>query len=411
MKLSTIEATGFTLLTSMMLILFMISFSLFLHLRIRTQWEMAADVESQLYSLVLAENGIEYARTLLPHLELNLLLAGLDGTFSEIHSSEWRNPMSFAEAMRVDPSTWKPPHDDGLPFYDSQPLLPGGHQGAGEGYFFLKFSNNPEESPEHDEDHIILVRSLGIVPSPVRDFFFPHLRNSVALLEARFRQERAFSLPSPLTLLGHSGSFQWDGEHFSIEGKETFAITLLSTSPSTLFPDLVGSLSGLQQQSIQGHGVHPSIRVASPQDLSEPMAQHLLNPGFWYHFLVQLPQFTDDPPRGIVFLPEGGVFDQPFSGILVAQGDLVLGNGAQIEGLLLHLGQGKLTLREQSQVIGGIWMSNFGTTSGELKSGPLALQISDSSVIRYDQAAIEAALTLLPPTQLGWRILFPETLE
>ena len=40
MKLST---AGFTLLTSMMLVLFMISFSLFLHLSIRTQWSMAAD--------------------------------------------------------------------------------------------------------------------------------------------------------------------------------------------------------------------------------------------------------------------------------------------------------------------------------------------------------------------------------
>ena len=408
MKLST---AGFSLLTAMMLVLFMISFSLFLHLRIRIQWQMAADVESQLYSLVLAENGIEYARTLLPHVELNPLLAGLDGTFSGMHSSEWRNPMSFAEALRVDPSTWRPPHDDGLPIYDGQSLLPRGHQGEGEGYFFLKFSNNPEESPEHDEDHIILVRSLGIVPTSVQDFFFPHLRNSVALLEARFRQERAFALPSPLTLLGHSGSFQWEGARFSIEGKEKFAITLLSTSPSTLYPDLVGSLSGSQQQSIRGHGIHPSIREASPQDLSKSMTQYLLNPRFWNHFLVQLPQFTDDPPHGIVFLPEGGIFDKPLSGILIGQRDLILGNGAQIRGLLLHLGQGKLTLRGQSQVIGGIWMSNFGTTGEKLKSGPIALQVSDSSAIRYDQAAIGEALTLLPPTQLGWRIVFPETVE
>ncbi len=411
MKLSTIQATGFTLLTSMLLILFLLSFSLFLHLRIRTQWRMAADVDSQLHSLVLAENGIEYARTLLPHMELNLLLAGLDGTFSGIDSSEWRNPMSFAEALRVDPSTWKPPHDDGLPIYDGQPLLPGGNQGAGEGYFFLKFSNNPEESPEHDEDHIILVRSLGIVPNPVQDSSFPHLRNSVALLEARFRQERAFSLPSPLTLLGSSGSFQWEGAGFSIEGQEKPAITLISTSPSTLYPDLVDSLSPSQEQKIRGQGVHPSIREASPQDLSESIVYRLLNPGFWNHFLAQLPKFTDDPPHGIVFLPEGGVFNQPLSGILIAQRDLILGKAAQIRGLLLHLGQGKLTLREQSQVIGGIWMSDFDSTGEKLKSGPIALQLSDSSAIRYDQDAIGEALTLLPPTQVGWRILFPETVE
>ena len=78
---------------------------------------------------------------------------------------------------------------------------------------------------------------------------------------------------------------------------------------------------------------------------------------------------------------------------------------------MLHLGKGKLTLKEQSQVIGGIWMSNFDSTGEELKSGPIALQVSGSSSIRYDQAAIGEALTLLPPTQLGWRILFPETVE
>lgn len=411
MKLSTIRANGFTLLTAMMLVLFMISFSLFLHLRIRTQWQMAADVESQLYSLVLAENGIEYARTLLPHMELNLLLAGLDGTFSGIHSSEWRNPMSFAEALRVDPSAWKPPHDDGLPIYGGQSLLPRGHQDGGEGYFFLKFSNNPEESPEHDEDHIILVRSLGIVPTSVQNPFFPHLRNSVALLEARFRQERAFSLPSPLTLWGSSGSFQWEGEHFSIESQERFAITLVSTSPSTLHTDLVDSLSPSQEQRIRGQGVHLSIREAGSQDLTEPPVLGLLNPGFWNHFLAQLPQFTDEPPHGIVFLPEGGVFDQPLSGILIAQKDLILGDGALIKGLLLHLGKGQLILRGQSQVVGGIWMSNFDSTGKKLKEGPIALRLSDSSAIHYNQAAIRGAQTLLPPSQVGWRILFPETVE
>ena len=93
----------------------------------------------------------------------------------------------------------------------------------------------------------------------------------MALLEARFRQERAFSLPSPLTLLGHSGAFQWEGEHFGIEGEDRFAISLVSISPSTLYLDLVGSLSRAQQQSIRGPGLRPSIQEAGPQDLSEPM--------------------------------------------------------------------------------------------------------------------------------------------
>ena len=406
-----LKARGFSLLTAMMLVLLMITFSLFLHLRIRTQWSIAANVESQLYSLVLAENGLEYARTLLPHLELNSLLAGTDGRFSGIDAPEWRSPMPFAESLRVDPSTWVPSDDDGLPTYDGHSLLPQGYPAQGRGYFFLKFSNNPEETPEHDEDHIVLVRSLGIVPSQVRYRFYPSVKNSVALLEARLRQEQAFSLPSPLTLFGDSGSFQWEGERFTVEGGEEFAISFVSTTPSTLLESLMGSLSLSQQQSIRGQGAAPSIRDASPIYLTEPIYRCLFDSEFWNHLLAQLPKFTDDPTRGIAFLPDGGVLDTRFSGILIARKDLILRDRAQIKGLLLHLGGGTLTLREGAEVIGGVWMSNLDSTGKDLKSRPLVLNVSGSSAIRYDRAAIREALPLLPPTQLGWRILFPETVE
>ncbi|MCZ6877764.1 MAG: hypothetical protein O7G29_06455 [Acidobacteria bacterium] len=407
----TLSARGFNLLTAMMLVLLMITFSLCLHLRIRTQWRLAANVESQLYSLVLAENGIEFARTLLPHLELDSLLAGVDGTHSGGHSPEWRSPMPFAESLRVAPSTWVPPDDDGLPSYQGQPLLPKGYPAEGRGHFFLKFSNNPEEDPEHDEDHIVLVRSLGIVPSQVQDPFFPTVKNSVALLEARLRQERAFSLPSPLTLFGDSGAFQWEGESFIVEGGQEFAISLVSPTPSTLLQDLMGSLSLSQQQSIRGQGVTPSIRDASPLYLTEQIYRGLFSSEFWNHFLTQLPKFTDQLMQGIAFLPDGGILDSPFSGILIARKDLVLRDRAQIQGLLLHLGGGRLTLRDRAEVIGGVWMSNHDSTGDNLKTPQLSLHVSGSSAIRYDGAAIRKALTLLPPTQLGWRVLFPETVK
>lgn len=96
------------------------------------------------------------------------------------------------------------------------------------------------------------------------------------------------------------------------------------------------------------------------------------------------------------------MIDHPVSGILVARRDLILRDRAELRGLLLHLGEGQLTLRDQSQVFGGIWMS-------DMKSGSIALQVSDDALIRYDSDAISAALRLLPPTQLGWRILHPET--
>jgi hypothetical protein len=319
--------------------------------------------------------------------------------------------MSFAESRRVDPSTWLPPDDDGLPTYQGQQLLPQGYHAEGRGYFFLKFSNNPEEDPEHDEDQIVLVRSMGIVPDQVQNPLFPNVKNSVALLEARFRQERAFSLPSPLTLFGDSGAFQWEGESFMVEGGQEFAISLVSPSPSTLLQDLMGSLSGSQQQSIQGLGGTPSIRDASPLYLTEQIYRGLFNSEFWDHFLTQLPGFTDQPMKGIAFWPDGGVLDSPFSGILIARRDLILRDRAQIQGLLLHLGGGRLTLRDRAEVIGGVWMSNHDSTGDNLKAGQLSLHVTGSSTIRYDRAAIRKALSLLPPTQLGWRVLLPETVE
>jgi hypothetical protein len=37
--------------------------------------------------------------------------------------------------------------------------------------------------------------------------------------------------------------------------------------------------------------------------------------------------------------------------------------------------------------------------------------MSGNAPLRYSQPAISEALALIPPTQLGWRILFPETVR
>jgi hypothetical protein len=398
---------GFSLITAILVILLITFLGAGLHFRIIRQWEMATRVESQLYSFVLAENGIEYARTLVPHLNLNPLLWGVDGTFCGGSTDEWRSPMSFAESFRVDPLTWRPPCDDGLPAFNGEELLPQGFQAAGKGHFFLRFSNNAEETPALDEDFVVVVRSLAIVPDSVRNPFLPSVRNSVALIEARFRQEKSFSLPSPLTLFGDSGTFQWKGEFIEIEAGENFGISLVSLSDSTLYEDLMNSLSSGQMHSIRGQ----AIQDATSLYVNNSMYRHLFNSEFWSHFLDHLPEFTDSGEGGIKFLPDGGILTGRLSGMLIAQKDLVLEGGTVFRGLLLHLGDGTLTLSEQAEVVGGVWMSNLDSSGVELLSRPLSLQMSGNSAIRYNQAAISEALALVPPTQLGWRILFPETVR
>ncbi len=56
-------------------------------------------------------------------------------------------------------------------------------------------------------------------------------------------------------------------------------------------------------------------------------------------------------------------------------------------------------------------MSNLDSSGTDLVSRPLALEMSDHAAIRYSEPAISEALAQMPPTQLGWRILYPETVR
>ena len=400
---------GFVLITAMLLILLTSSIILFLQLRITSHWRMAAAVESQLYSLVLAQNGIEYARTLLPHLEIASVLRGRDGIHSGTGSPQWRNPVTFEEARRLDPATLVVEPDDGVPSHKGIQLPDAGvYRAANNGYFLLRFSNNPEEPPDKDDDHIVVVRSLGIVPSLLKNPSLPDINNNVSLVEARLRQERAFFVPSPLTLFADAGTFHWEGTRFTIETEEGAAVSLVGVHQSRLYRDLIDSLSETQQQRFRGHGALTSLRDASQEYLGTTY-RDLFSPDFWNHFITQLPEFSDGLTGGIAFLPRGGVIGNTFAGVLVAKGNLVIADRARIRGLVLHLGDGTLRLEDEARITGAVWMSNLETSGQALQSRPLSLRVSDAAAIRYDLEAVREALGRLPPTQLGWRILFPET--
>ncbi len=386
----------------------MASLAILLHFQILAQWRMVENVEAQLHGLVLAENGLEYARTILPHLELDALVVGPDGTHCGTGLSEWRNPMSFQEARNIDPATWVPACDDGLPFSDRTLLLPRGYAAEGGGFFFLRFSNNEQEAPDRDEDQIVLARSLGVVPSRIPDPFLSQQINHVVLLEARLRQERSFYLPSPLTLFGDSGLFQFEGTRFGIDGTDKPGVSVASFSESGLLESFLASIQPEQNECIQGGGVLLSVADTTALYLDQQIYEGLFRLKFWKHFQDQLPVFADGLSGGLAYMEQGGVLDNQFTGILVARGDLTVQGEGRIEGLLLHLGGGELALQDRGEVLGGVWMSNLESSGEVLRSLPLSLRVTDSAQIRYSRAAIESALACFPPTQLGWRILFPE---
>ena len=371
------------------------------------QWRLLQGVEARLYSMVLAQNGIEFARGLLPLVDLNQLLSGPDGSFSGTGLAEWRNPLPFAEARRMDPESWTPGRDDGLPFRAGALLLPNGYPDPGGGRFYLRFSNNPEEPAHQDRDGVILVRSMGVAPLKLQDPFLASTRNSVTLMESRLLQETAFRLRSALTLVGNSGDFQWTGNQFLLDGGlQEPAVRFLSLGGDGLGPDFLLNLSPAQAQRIRGAGPKPSLRDSTDTYREDSRRRSLFQAAFWRHFQDQLPSLSS--ALGIVHLPEGGILPATDSGVVVARGNLVLQGDVRFRGILLHLGGGAVTLKDRARITGGLWLSNLSVDGDTISAGSLSLRLSDSAAIRYDANAVRTALRSFPPTQLGWRLLFPE---
>ncbi len=401
-----VDCRGFSLAAVLIWTFLLTTVVLALHLRLSHQAVGASDAERQLYSLVLAENGVEYARTVLPHLELDSLLNGPDGRHSGT-GAEWRDPMPYARAQSDDPARWRPERDDGIPFDEDGPLLPGGYRAAGRGWFFLRFSNNPEEPPQKDSDQVVLVRSLGVAPGFLPDPGAPGVRNAVTLVEARLRKETVFALPSPVTLFGDQGEFSFDGAGFLIDGKEKPGVSVIETSRPGLEDDFRDSLGDARKGRVRGAGTSPSIEDATEAYRRDENLRRIYSIEFWKAFVEGLPDFSDLPEGGVRFLPDGGEWSGSFKGLMVSQGRLVL-RDANIQGLLLHLGGGELELTGSTRVAGGLWISNLDHPRAVLPLGPLRLQIGGAAKVVYDEAAVRYALGRIPPTQLGWRILFPE---
>jgi len=396
---------GFTFVAVMLMTLLVLSLGVYLCVLMANQSHLTSSVDSQLYSLVLAENGVEYARSVLPHLDLNRVLAGLDGKHSGASTLEWRNPLTFDLARQMEPDAWSPSCDDGWPAHEETLLLPQGYPSAGGGRFYIRFSNNPLEPAAEDKDGIVLVRSMGITGAN-RNGFFHSARNNVSLVEAALRQERVFDLQAALVLFGESATFEWPGEGFEFNGNLNPAVGIVGYGE--LAQNLLNSLAAGQGVCFQGAGGSPSMREMTNEYLASPVYRRVFDTGFWEHFQDQLPAFVDTRLPGLRFYPNGGDISGSFEGFLVARGDFTL-TEVQVEGVILHLGGGRLTLAADTSVRGAIWMSNnAGDGSGNLVHGPLDLRIVGSVSVAYDAGAVRRSLTLLPPTQLGWRILFPE---
>lgn len=398
------KPNGWVLLTVLIIMTVFAGAAMGLHLQMKRYWELDRNVEGQMYSSILAENGIILARHLLPHLEVEDLLSGRNGIFETSISGAWRNPVPPDAAVTMDPSSYQLQNDDGLPFFGSQTLMRSGYAAEGGGFFFIKFSNNPEEPPDRDEDGIVLVRSLGVVP-PAR---FTRSVNHTTLLEARLRQERPFLVKSPLTFSGGSGEFQWTGEDFRIVPADHAPVAVVLAGPSDLREQLEESLEGIPRFLF-------SEADTVLEDQTEVFAggpgRHILDPAELAHFRANLPRHAESLPPGasgrcLLHLPDGGIVSGDFDGLLVLEGDVRIAGDSRIRGVVAHVGSGSLELSDRAAVRGGIWMMN--PPGLEQGAGAVRFAVSGQASVVFDRDEVKEAQRCLPATMLYWRILFPE---
>ncbi|HSR69547.1 MAG TPA: hypothetical protein VLU25_16550, partial [Acidobacteriota bacterium] len=366
---------GFVLLSVMLLLLLSSLLAAAIHLQVQLLWRQALQSEARLHSQLMAGNGLEYGRALLPGLQPDALLEGRDGRLCAGPSGPaMRMPLSLEEARQIDPAQWTPQCDDGLPpgylgsDTQAEPLR---------GYYALRFSNNPEEPAQEDRDGILLLRSLGIAPLRLRHPLLPWLRNSLTLAEARLRRERAFELDSALTVFADGGTFLWMGSDFLVDGGEQPGISWFSKRDDRIAGDLAQSLAGTPGQRVLGGDDSPSLHDARLDWLQDQQRQRRLVSGFWEGFLERLPALAGQAGSPIAFLDSPPAGPLHFQGLLVLKGDVVLEGDSLLRGIVLHLGSGRLVLKDRSLVEGALWMSNLDTQADPLREGPVHLEMED----------------------------------
>ena len=377
---------------------FLVLLLLVLHLEVANLASLGGGLESQLYSFVLAENGLEFARSIMQVLDANQLIAGRDGSFDLSRRAGWRNPLSLSQAREFDASQeWSPNSDDGLP-WDPTTGARRSRLGLESGQVFIRFSNNPEERPDLDQDGVLIARTMGIAESldPALAALGTSVRNHATLLEARLRHSRFFQSPAPL-ILWESGLVNREGMLLNETGPLVGWVGVDDAAAESALQQLA---SELRVESRESHSAVQNLTAFYRDDLHR---KTLFEPDFWDVFVGRIQDFIDPRIAGqLLYLPEGGVLYGPRDGLILSGGELSLGTGADVHGLILHIGEQDMVLEAGSAVTGAVWkISPDSVGAGRLILGA-------GSRLEFNQEAVSQALEALPADLLEFRILFPE---
>jgi hypothetical protein len=402
-----LKNNGFILITVLLTLVLISSLLSLLLVQVSSERSIVGATYAQLHGFQLAENGIVFAAQKLRFESIDRILKGPDGTWGTDYQKGWRDALSKPAARQFAGEPWLPNPDDGILFSpEEKPYFQ-----SGSGYFTVRCTNNPEESPDSDSDRIVIARSIGMAPARSTNRWFPQIRNHVCSLEAKLRKERVFFPENPMTILGNGGSFLFEGNEFLIESPDERGIGLISSPGSNLRDLLMNSITPDQQQCISGWAQDPPIADLSAAFQSHSDLSRIFKSKFWDSFKENLPDFSEEDcsfTERIHFLDGDSEIDGPCRGVVVTKGHTVVSENALIQGILIHLGDGSLELKNNAVIEGGIWLTNLDISEEQVHFLPLDFAIRDKARITYDAEQIEKALSCFPATLLTWRILFDQ---
>jgi hypothetical protein len=240
-----------------------------------------------------------------------------------------------------------------------------------------------------------------------------------------------------------ASSNMFNGNAFDIDGLgSNYGISTIDTDTSDAsspYQQIRNSLAANQQDNVSGLGATPSMIDISAAVSADPDRSKLLDANYLYNFSHTIaPGFAQHVYEGPLRinssnsdtydlgeydyeLPYNHPSQRPVSTIV--QGDLDLsssgvsgggllivtgaltGNGSiTYNGLILVIGAGSTDLRGvNASIHGGIYTANVALVGGVPTFGISRVSVGGNSNVIFDAHAIEMAVSLIPPSQIGIR--------
>jgi hypothetical protein len=448
----------------------------------KTELRISDNHESEVQATFAARAGLTHARELVRGPLYNDLLLGPDGTYtnttaylSAARTFAFRNPVPWASARSLDilspASSLTGIADDGLvntgkynstngtvlvPQVGIAETAPNPY-GAGTittARYFVKVTDNNGEATELaadaannpfvDGDNIIIVRSMGVAQTLRQTVAGTIRRNSVAVVETRFRMLTTFDLDAPFVVEGPdvapSAPNFFNGVPFKIDGGTSnpgIAVIDTNTGDTTSAVNtLKADLKKNQEKNITGIGPNPSIIDITASILPGSDEEKLKDPAYLLNFVNNIvPAFADSVYQGDQnwsggSAPNLGSYDYSkpanditqnprvtyvngdlsVSGTMSGGGLLVVtgkfsGNGRfTFNGLILVIGEGDVDFGGLNIGIhGGLFVANVSAPGGVATFGIPKVTIGGNSDIIIDSNGIDMGVRQIAPLQLGYR--------